>query len=199
VLISTVHKSPQHPLSLFAACCVSSSRFLAMVSNSEDTSASHAHVLLSQPPMQNSCQMKTQLTGSQAGGHSTPTSLVFSLQLTCNWQLTAELSHSPTSYFTSLYSTELLKTSDWTNSLLQTVLLITSRHGPHRKCHFHCYSPTIPRPLHRNGCLFIRLLYSNGCFTVSPLSNESILHNTFVGTPFIPLYAGLFSVEQASF
>jgi dolichol kinase len=33
-----------------------------------------------------------------------------------NWQLTTEHSHSPT-----------------TNSLLQTVLLITSRHGPHRK------------------------------------------------------------------
>jgi hypothetical protein len=37
------------------------------------------------------------------------------------------------------------------NSLLQIVLLITSRHGPHRKHGFHCYNPTIPRPLLKNG------------------------------------------------
>jgi hypothetical protein len=49
------------------------------------------------------------------------------------------------------------------NSLLQTVLLITSQHGPHRKHRFHCYSPTVPRPLHRNRCLFIRLLHCSGC------------------------------------
>jgi hypothetical protein len=35
-----------------------------------------------------------------------------------------------------------------TSSLLQTVLLITSWQGPQRKHCFHCYSPTIPRPLH---------------------------------------------------
>jgi hypothetical protein len=39
-----------------------------------------------------------------------------------------------------------------TNSLLQTVVLITFRHGPQRKQCFHCYSPTIPRPLHSSGC-----------------------------------------------
>jgi hypothetical protein len=37
-----------------------------------------------------------------------------------------------------------------TNPLLQSVLLITSRHEPHRKHHFHCYSPL----LHRKGFCF---------------------------------------------
>jgi hypothetical protein len=41
------------PLSLFSACCVIS-HSLAMASNSGDYSASHAQVLSSQPPMQNS-------------------------------------------------------------------------------------------------------------------------------------------------
>jgi hypothetical protein len=40
-------------------------------------------------------------------------------------------------------------------------LLIIASHGPNRKRHFHCYSLTIARPLHRNGCVFIRLLHSN--------------------------------------
>jgi hypothetical protein len=46
---STIHKSPQHPLSLFPACCVFS-RSLATASNSTDSSTSHAQVLFSQPP-----------------------------------------------------------------------------------------------------------------------------------------------------
>jgi hypothetical protein len=42
-------------------------------------------------------------------------------------------------------------------------LFITFQHEPHRKHRFHYYSPTIRRPLHRNGCLFSRLLHSNSC------------------------------------
>jgi hypothetical protein len=61
-------------------------------------------------------------------------------------QLTTEL--SPTSYFTSLHSTELLKTF----SVTRLTLLIKFQHKPHRKHHFHCYSPTIPGPLHGNWC-----------------------------------------------
>jgi hypothetical protein len=34
------------------------------------------------------------------------------------------------------------------NKLLQTVLLITTRHEPPRKHRFHCYRPTIPGQLH---------------------------------------------------
>jgi hypothetical protein len=53
-LISTLHKSPQHPISLFVACCVFIGRSLATASNSGDSSASRARVLSSQPPVQNS-------------------------------------------------------------------------------------------------------------------------------------------------
>jgi hypothetical protein len=43
--ISTLHKSPQHPLSLFPACYVFNSRSLATASNSGDFSASRAHIV----------------------------------------------------------------------------------------------------------------------------------------------------------
>jgi hypothetical protein len=109
--------------------------------------------------MQNSCQLTTQLTGSQAGGHFTPTSQSSSHRLTFNWTLsfTNQLLHVTSLNWTPHDS--LLTT----NSLLQTVLLIISQDEPHRKHCFHCYSPTICRPLHRNGCLFILPLHSNGC------------------------------------
>jgi hypothetical protein len=79
LLISTIHESPQHPLSLFPACCVNS-RSLATASNSGDYSASCAHVftvrrisrnrtlvncqpnysaISSQPPLQSSIQLPT--------------------------------------------------------------------------------------------------------------------------------------------
>jgi hypothetical protein len=60
-LISTIHKSPKHLLSLFPACCVFIGRSLAMAYNSGDSSASSAQVLSSQPPVQNSCQLSTEL------------------------------------------------------------------------------------------------------------------------------------------
>jgi hypothetical protein len=80
LLISTVHRSPQHPLSLFPACCVFKSHSLAMASNSGNSSASCAHVITvqqisrnwtlvncqlnysaisSQPPLQSSTQLPT--------------------------------------------------------------------------------------------------------------------------------------------
>jgi hypothetical protein len=52
-LISTIDKSPEHPLNLFPAYCVISSS-LATVSNSGDSSASRAEVLSSQPSVKNS-------------------------------------------------------------------------------------------------------------------------------------------------
>jgi hypothetical protein len=58
-LISTINKSPQHPLSLFPPCCVFISCSLGTASNSGDSSAFRAQVLLSQPPVQNSCQLST--------------------------------------------------------------------------------------------------------------------------------------------
>jgi hypothetical protein len=51
----------------------------------------------------------------------------------------------------------------WTaDNFLNSLLLTTFRHEPHRKHAFHSYSPTVPRPLHRNRYLFFRLLHSNG-------------------------------------
>jgi hypothetical protein len=53
VLISTIQKSPQHPWSLFPACCIVTSCSLAAASNSGDLSTSRTQVLSSQPPVQN--------------------------------------------------------------------------------------------------------------------------------------------------
>jgi hypothetical protein len=52
LLISTIHKSPQHPLSP-SQPAVFTSRSLATVSNSEDSSASRVRALSSQIPVQN--------------------------------------------------------------------------------------------------------------------------------------------------
>jgi hypothetical protein len=51
------HKSPQHLLRIFPACCAFTSRSLAKTSNIEDSSASHAQVLSSQSPVQNSTEL----------------------------------------------------------------------------------------------------------------------------------------------
>jgi hypothetical protein len=45
LIISTLYKSPQHPLSLFPACFVFNSHSLAVASNSGNSSASHTHVI----------------------------------------------------------------------------------------------------------------------------------------------------------
>jgi hypothetical protein len=54
-LISTIHKSPQHPLSLLQPAVSSTSRSLVRASNSRGSSGSRSQVLLSQPTVQNSC------------------------------------------------------------------------------------------------------------------------------------------------
>jgi hypothetical protein len=64
-LIFIHYKSSQHPLSLFPACCVFISRSLAMTSNNEDSWASSAQVLSSQPPVQDSA-LNWQLTGPES-------------------------------------------------------------------------------------------------------------------------------------
>jgi hypothetical protein len=67
-LITTLYKSPQHLLSLFPACCVLTSHFLATAYNSGDSSASRAQVLLSQPPVLSSFQFpQSQLTTINSG------------------------------------------------------------------------------------------------------------------------------------
>jgi hypothetical protein len=63
-LISKIHKSPQHPLSLFPPCSAFISRSLATASNRENSSASRAQISPSQPPAQNSA-LKWQFFSSQ--------------------------------------------------------------------------------------------------------------------------------------
>jgi hypothetical protein len=55
-LISTIHSSLEHPLSLFPACCAFNNRSLATASNSGDYSASRAQDLLSQRLVKDSHQ-----------------------------------------------------------------------------------------------------------------------------------------------
>jgi hypothetical protein len=45
LLISTIHRSSQHPLRLFPACRIFNSRSLATSSNNGNSSASHVHVV----------------------------------------------------------------------------------------------------------------------------------------------------------
>jgi hypothetical protein len=89
-----------------------------------------------------------------------PPSLLFTGCLsTGNWtlSLTNHLLHVPS----------LNWTADKFHSGTRLTLLITFRFEPHRKHLSSFYSPTIPRPLHRNWRFFIRLLHSNSCYLQS--------------------------------
>jgi hypothetical protein len=84
-LISTIHGSPQHPISLFPACCVIPCHCLVTAFNSGNSSTSvvmlfcplvntpqpncqlNCSAIFSEPPLQNST------LNSQTGGHFTPT------------------------------------------------------------------------------------------------------------------------------
>jgi hypothetical protein len=105
-LISTLYTSLY--AKSFPACSVSNSHSLATTSNSGHSSASCPQALLSQPPVRNSCQLSTNWVPGWRPFH---TNLIFfssHVDFQLNWQLVTELSHSPTTYFTSLHSTELL-------------------------------------------------------------------------------------------
>jgi hypothetical protein len=99
-LISILYKSPQHSLSLFPACCVFNRRFLATASNSGDSSASRAHIVIVRWTPCNwtlvNCQLNYSATSSQ------PT-LQSSTQLpTLNWTLSLT---NQLLYFTQLKCT----------------------------------------------------------------------------------------------
>jgi hypothetical protein len=68
-LMSTIHWSPQHPLSFFPACCVFNSHSLATVSNSGDSLASCAHIISVQQISHNwtltNCQLNYSALPSQ--------------------------------------------------------------------------------------------------------------------------------------
>jgi hypothetical protein len=138
------------PAKPFPACYVLTSRFLATTSNSGDSSASHAQVLLSQPPVQNSCQLSKRHPSFQSStelptlnqlstvrlvaiSHQTP-SLLFTAQLstehrTLNWQFWNLTADSQLSQFnsaglgSSLYSLEVDPTENTTSNSFSILVM----------------------------------------------------------------------------
>jgi hypothetical protein len=120
-IISTSHKSPQHPLSLFPACCVFNSCSLAKASNNEDSSASRDHVVTVRRISRNWTLVNCQLSYSAISSHP-PLQSSTSLP-TFNWlgPRLATTSHQPS----SLPFTGWLSTDNWyhpTTSLHSTEL-----------------------------------------------------------------------------
>jgi hypothetical protein len=98
-LISTLYKSPQHPLSLSSACCVFNNRSLTTTSNSGDPSASRAHVVTVQRISRSWTLVNYQLN---YGAISSQPPFQSSTEMpSLNW------THSPINYFISLHSTKL--------------------------------------------------------------------------------------------
>jgi hypothetical protein len=81
-LIYRIHKSPQHLLSIFPACCVFIGRSLATASNSGDSSTSRVQVFSSQPLVQNSTELILSLT----------------LRLAVRWPICLRTKHSSGAY-----------------------------------------------------------------------------------------------------
>jgi hypothetical protein len=105
-LISTLYKSPQHLLSLFPACCVFKSSSLATASNNGDASASSTHVVTVRQISHNWTLFFTAgLSTLNWTGLPSLLSLPHRAQLSC--QLSTDLSHWPTNYFTSLHFTSI--------------------------------------------------------------------------------------------
>jgi hypothetical protein len=134
LLIFTLHSSLQHHLSLPQPAVSSTSRSLATASNSEDSSASRAQVLLSE----------------LLSIPSIPTD---------NYQLRNSQSNSllqlPT--ISSLFSNYL----SWPGVLVNN--LGPDPTGNTAFNSFYIGVGMFTYPLHRNGRLLIRLLHSNGC------------------------------------
>jgi hypothetical protein len=132
-LLISIHRSRQHPLILFSACCVFNSRFLARASNVGDSSASCAHIVTLWRISHNWTLVNCQLNWSAI---SSQLSLQSSTQLpTLCWQLT---SHSPTNYFTSLHFTSLHSTDLHSTGLGSSLYSLGGR--PNRK---HCLQQSI--------------------------------------------------------
>jgi hypothetical protein len=108
LLISTIHRSPQHPLSLSTACCVFNSRSLATASNNGDSSASCAHVDTVR-------LISSNWTLSQLSTELPQTPLQSSTQLPIlNWLLTTDPRQAAISNQSSLLFTGWLSTENWT-------------------------------------------------------------------------------------
>jgi hypothetical protein len=98
-LMSTIHRSPQHMLSIFPAYSVFNSRSLATGSNGGDSSASRAHVVTVWRISRNWTLVNCHLNYSAI---SSQPPLQSSTQLS-----TLNRTHSATNYSISLHSTEL--------------------------------------------------------------------------------------------
>jgi hypothetical protein len=128
------------PAKPFPACCVLTSGSLTTASNSGDSSASRPHVFLSQPPVQNSCQLSTQLQRHLFSGS------LAEINWTANPQLTTDNWTGQVNCFQD-------NSSAWT--LSKTPFF------------YHCVrvrfrGNMFTEPLLGTGSLFIRLLHSNG-------------------------------------
>jgi hypothetical protein len=105
------------------------------------------------------------------------------------WTFIQALHKSLFHLFPTGHSTGTILTSNWTessaqldstithcdSSLLHTVVLITSRHGPHRKYRSQQY-PALPR----DGRLLLLTASSWNAFTEPLPSNGSIFHNILI-------------------
>jgi hypothetical protein len=136
---------PTAPAERFPACCVLTSRSLATASNSGDSSASRAQFLLSQPPLQNSCEY-LQVNYSAISSHS---------PLRSSTALPTLLSVIPWAGLgSSSYSPGADPTASTTSNNFSIVLGVFTD------------------PLPRNGSLLIRLLHSNGCTRYNMINDE---------------------------
>jgi hypothetical protein len=112
-LISTLHKSPQHPPSLFPASYIFNSRSLATASNSGDSLASRAHVVTVWRISRNwtpvNCQLYYSAISSQPPVQNS----------TRNWKLT----------------------TDWVAAIVFKITPLHGPHTTHPR--FHCCSPTV--------------------------------------------------------
>jgi hypothetical protein len=130
-----------------------------MASTEGDSLASHAQVLLSQLPVENSLSTDNS-TNCVPGWQKFHISLlVGSSQADCywtdNWTLANCLLH-----ITSL---------NWAADSWLCLYHFGTNHIEHS---FHCYSPTVPQLLHRKGCLLIACFIAKAvlaCFEVCPV------------------------------
>jgi hypothetical protein len=135
-LISTFYKSQQHALSIFQPA-VFTGRSLATASNSGDSSASRAQVHL--------CHSRQ-----------------------CNTLVNCQLNYGAISSQPPLQSSTEMPTPnslDFPRCLLYNFSVQTTSKRPFLYCcvRLHLRGNVFTEPLLRNGCLFTRLLHSNGC------------------------------------